>query len=79
MDSNKIVARAKTILLSPATDWPTIASEPTTVSEIFKTYVVWLAAISAVAFRLKASRPRAPCGSSTREVREAGAVGACLA
>jgi len=44
-----IVARAKAILLSPATEWPVIASEPATVGEIFKDYVVWLAAITAVA------------------------------
>jgi hypothetical protein len=49
MDFNKLAARAKAILLSPTTEWPAIASEPATVSEIFKTYVVWLAAISAVA------------------------------
>jgi len=49
MDFNKLVARAKAVLLSPATEWPVIASEPATVSEIFKTYVVWLAAITAAA------------------------------
>lgn len=49
MDFNKLAARAKAILLSPATEWPVIASEPATASEIFKTYVVWLAAISAIA------------------------------
>ena len=49
MDFNKLVARAKAILLSPTTEWPIIADEPATVSEIFKNYVVWLAAISAVA------------------------------
>ena len=49
MDFNKLVARAKAVLLSPATEWPVIASEPATVTEIFKTYVVWLAAITAVA------------------------------
>ena len=46
---DKLVTRAKAILLSPATEWPVIASEPATVSEIFRTYVVWLAAITAVA------------------------------
>ena len=49
MDFNKLVARAKAILLSPTTEWPVIADEPATVSEIFKNYVIWLAAISAVA------------------------------
>ena len=46
---DKLVTRAKAILLSPATEWPVIANEPATVREIFKTYVVWLAAITAVA------------------------------
>jgi hypothetical protein len=49
MDFNKLVARAKAILISPTTEWPVIADEPATVSEIFKNYVVWLAAISAIA------------------------------
>jgi hypothetical protein len=49
MDFNKLVARANAILMSPATEWPVIADEPATVSEIFKNYVVWLAAISAIA------------------------------
>jgi hypothetical protein len=49
VDFNKLVARAKAILLSPTTEWPVIADEPATVSDIFKNYVVWLAAIPAVA------------------------------
>jgi hypothetical protein len=49
MDFNKLIARTKAILLTPATEWPVIANEPATVGEIFKNYVIWLAAISAVA------------------------------
>jgi hypothetical protein len=49
MDFNKLIARAKAILVTPATEWPVIANEPATVGEIFKNYVIWLAAISAVA------------------------------
>jgi hypothetical protein len=49
MDLNKLNVRAKAILLSPTTEWPVIAGEPATVAGIFKGYVVWLAAISALA------------------------------
>lgn len=48
MDLNKLVARAKAILLSPKTEWPVIAGEPTTVADLFKGYVIPLAAITAI-------------------------------
>lgn len=48
MDLNKLVARAKAILLSPKTEWPVIAGEPTTVAELYKGYVIPLAAIPAI-------------------------------
>jgi hypothetical protein len=44
-----IVDRARNICLSPATEWPIIAAEPTTTGALISGYVVPLAAIGAVA------------------------------
>lgn len=48
MDLNKLVARAKAILLAPKTEWPVIASEPTTIADLYKGYIIPLAAIPAI-------------------------------
>lgn len=48
MDLNKLVARAKAILLSPRNEWPVIADESTTVADLYKGYILVLAAIPAV-------------------------------
>jgi hypothetical protein len=48
MDLNKLIARAKAILLTPKTEWPVIAAEPATVADLYKNYIVVLAAIPAV-------------------------------
>ena len=45
MDLNKLIARVKGILLTPKTEWPVIAGESTTVADLYKGYIVWLAAI----------------------------------
>jgi hypothetical protein len=45
VDFNKLIARVKGILLTPKTEWPLIASEPTTVADLYKGYIIWLAAI----------------------------------
>jgi hypothetical protein len=55
MDFNKLVARAKAILITPKTEWPLIAAEPATVADIYKNYIVVLAAIPAVAGFIKGS------------------------
>ena len=47
-DFNKLVARAKNILLTPKTEWPVIAGEVETVQGLYVKYIVWLAAIPAV-------------------------------
>jgi hypothetical protein len=44
-----LVDRVKAILLTPKTEWPVIAAEPATISDIYKTYVLPLAAIGPVA------------------------------
>jgi hypothetical protein len=45
VDVNKIVARAKAILLSPRTEWPVIAAEPDTIAGLYTGYIAVLAAI----------------------------------
>jgi hypothetical protein len=45
VDFNKLIARVKGILLTPKTEWLVIASEPTTVADLYKGYIIWLAAI----------------------------------
>jgi hypothetical protein len=44
-----LVERAKNILLTPRTEWPVIDVEPSTVGDIYKNYVLVLAAIPAIA------------------------------
>ncbi|MBM0108658.1 YIP1 family protein [Steroidobacter sp. S1-65] len=48
MDFNKLLARAKAILLAPKQEWPVIAGEPTTVADLYKGYIIPLAAIPAI-------------------------------
>lgn len=48
MDLNKLVARAKAILLTPKNEWPVIAGESTTVADLYKGYIIPLAAIPAI-------------------------------
>ena len=44
-----IIERAKNICLTPATEWPVIAAEPTSPGTIVSSYVVPLAAVGAIA------------------------------
>jgi len=48
VDTTKLIARAKAILLTPKTEWPVIAAEPATVGSIYTDYAVIMAAIPAV-------------------------------
>jgi hypothetical protein len=48
VDFNKLIARAKNILLTPKTEWPVIAGETETVQSLYLNYIVVLAAIPAV-------------------------------
>ncbi len=48
MDTSSIVSRARSTLLTPKTEWPTIAAEADTVSHLYSHYIVVLAAIPAV-------------------------------
>jgi len=55
VDINKIIARAKAILLTPRTEWPVIAAEPDSIAGIFGNYLLVMAAIPAVVLFLKIS------------------------
>lgn len=55
MDFNKLIARAKAIITSPKTEWPVIAQEPTTPADLYKGYIIILAAIPAIAAFIKGS------------------------
>jgi hypothetical protein len=48
VDINKIIARAKAILLTPRTEWAVIAAEPETVGGLYSGYIVVMAAIPAI-------------------------------
>jgi hypothetical protein len=48
MDLTKLIERAKAILLTPKTEWPVIAAEPTTTADVYKNYLLLLAAVPAV-------------------------------
>ena len=47
--SRDIVSRVKGILMTPKTEWPVIAAETTTIADLYKNYVIILAAIPAIA------------------------------
>jgi hypothetical protein len=55
MDFNKLLARVKAILTSPASEWPVIAEEPATTSDLYLNYIMVLAAIPAVSGFIKMS------------------------
>jgi hypothetical protein len=48
VDLNKVIERVKAILLTPKTEWPVIAEEPTSVADLYKNYIVLLAAVPAI-------------------------------
>lgn len=55
MDFNKLVARAKAILMQPKAEWPVIAEEPATAGDLYKNYIILLAAVPALAAFIKGS------------------------
>ena len=48
-----LVDRVKNILLSPKTEWPTIAGEATTTQALYTGYIMILAAIGPIAMLLR--------------------------
>ncbi len=55
MNINKVIERVRAILLTPRTEWPVIATESTTVADLYLNYIVVLAAIPAVFGFIKGS------------------------
>ncbi|HET9034276.1 MAG TPA: Yip1 family protein [Dokdonella sp.] len=55
MDFSKLIARVQAILLTPKTEWPVIAAEQETVANLYKNYILILAAIPAVFGFIKSS------------------------
>ncbi|MGN2253821.1 YIP1 family protein [Frateuria sp. GZRe12] len=55
MDFGKAIARAKAILASPRTEWPVAAAEPASIGSLYTTYIVWIAALPAIAGFIKSS------------------------
>jgi len=55
MDFGKTIARAKAILATPRTEWPIAAAEPASVGGLYTTYIVWIAALPAIAGFIKHS------------------------
>ena len=55
VNTNQLIARVKAILTTPQTEWPLIAAEPATVPDLYRNYIVFLAAIPAIAGFIKGS------------------------
>ena len=49
------IERIKNILTTPKTEWPVIANETTTVADLYKNWIIWLAAIPVLAGFIKNS------------------------
>jgi Yip1 domain len=55
MDLNKIIERARSLLVSPRTEWPVIAAEPATVAGLYRDYIVVVAAVPPICQFVKTS------------------------
>ncbi|NUO72736.1 MAG: YIP1 family protein [Frateuria sp.] len=55
MDFGKTIARAKAILASPRTEWPVAAAEPASIGGLYTSYIIWIAALPAIAGFIKGS------------------------
>jgi hypothetical protein len=55
MDLNKVIQRARSLLVSPRTEWPVIAAEPATVADLYRDYIMIMAAIPPVCEFVKVS------------------------
>lgn len=53
MDFKKLLARVKSILLTPRTEWPVIAAEPASTASLYTGYILLLAALPALCLFLK--------------------------
>ncbi len=48
MNPERLVTRARSIVLQPREAWPTIAAETDSIAGIYRNYVIWLAALPAL-------------------------------
>lgn len=55
MDREHIISRAKGVVLAPQSEWPVIAGEADSVAGLYSRYIIWLAALPAIAGFLKGS------------------------
>jgi hypothetical protein len=55
MDLNKVIQRARSLLVSPRTEWPVIAAEPATVADLYRDYIMIMAAIPPICEFVKVS------------------------
>jgi len=55
MDLNKVIQRARSLLVSPRTEWPVIAAEPATVTDLYRDYIMIMAAIPPICAFVKVS------------------------
>ena len=55
MDLNKVAQRARSLLVSPRTEWPVIAAERATVADLYREYIMVVAAIPSVCQFIKTS------------------------
>jgi hypothetical protein len=55
MDLNKVIQRARALLVSPRTEWPVIAAESVTVQDLYREYIMILAAIPPICYFVKSS------------------------
>jgi len=55
MDLSRVIQRARSLLVSPRSEWPVIAAEPATVASLYREYIVIVAAVPAICQFIKTS------------------------
>src|SRR5262249_31757637 len=55
MDLKKVIQRARSLLVSPRTGWPGMAADPATVTDLYRQYIMVVAAIPAICQFIKTS------------------------
>jgi hypothetical protein len=55
MDLNKLIQRARSLLVAPRTEWPVIAAEPGTAADLYRDYILILAAVPPGCWFMKTS------------------------
>lgn len=55
MDLNKVIQRVRSLLVSPRAEWPVIAAEPATIADLYRDYIMIMAAIPPVCQFIKTS------------------------